>query len=183
MKLRPIEVDDLDILMKFVNNIETRQYLGGLLPNSRKSEQEWLEKVTIADPWKDGQLVLAVEDKKSGEFLGTISLFNISKQNRHAEFGIAIWNSEAQDRGFGTDATTTMLWVGFHVLGMNNIYLYVHGENTRAQRVYEKVGFKKIGVYREMVFSMGKFHDHIAMDILRSEFLERYPPGTLSGTP
>jgi RimJ/RimL family protein N-acetyltransferase len=179
VRLRALEMDDLDPLMKYINNVETRRYLGSQLPNSRKSEQEWLESSTTADPWKDGRITLAIEDKKSGDFLGTISFFDISKQNRHAEFGIAVWNTESQNKGIGTDATITMLWVGFHVLGLNNIYLYVHGENERAQHVYEKVGFKKIGVFRQMVFSMGKFHDHIAMDILKSEFFERYPPGTL----
>ncbi|MHA1906863.1 MAG: GNAT family N-acetyltransferase [Candidatus Thorarchaeota archaeon] len=181
--LRAIEVDDLDDLMKYINNVETRRFLGGILPNSRKSEKEWLEGASTADPWKDGRFVLAIEDKKSREFLGTISFFDISKMHRHAEFGIALWNTEGQDKGFGTDATLTMLWVGFHILGLNNIYLYVHADNAIAHHVYEKVGFKKIGTFREMVFSMGKFHDHIAMDILRSEFLEQYPPGTLVGEP
>ena len=183
VRLRAIEVDDLDVLMKYVNNLETRRFLGSLLPNSRKSEREWVERASTADPWKDGQFVLAIEDKKTGEFLGTTSFFDISKLHRHAEFGISLWNTERQDKGFGSDATTTMLWVGFHVLGLNNIYLNANADNARALRVYEKVGFKKIGVFREMVFSMGKFQDHIAMDILRSEFLERFPPGSIPGEP
>ena len=79
VRLRAIEVDDLDILMEYLNNLETRQFLGSMLPHSRKAEKEWLESASTADPWKDGRIVFAIEDKKTGEFLGTTSFFDISK--------------------------------------------------------------------------------------------------------
>jgi len=183
VKVRAIEIDDLDILMKYLNDLDTKRYLGSALPHSRRAEEKWLEGASTADPWMDGRIVLAVEDKKTGEFLGTVSLFDISKQNRHAELGIALWNPEGRDKGCGTDAVNVMLWIGFQVLGLNNIYLYALSNNVRAIRVYEKVGFKHIGIFREMLYTMGKFQDMVAMDILQSEFLKRFPPGTLVGNP
>ncbi|MFW9932157.1 MAG: GNAT family N-acetyltransferase [Candidatus Thorarchaeota archaeon] len=177
--LRALEMEDLDSLMKFINNVETRQYLGSLLPNSRLSEEKWLEGASTADPWKDGKIVFAIVEKTSQELLGTASLFSISKAHGHAEFGISIWNPEGRDKGYGTDAALVTLWVGFHVLGLNNIYLYALEHNTRAIRTYEKAGFKKIGVFREHMYSMGKFQNAIAMDILKDEFMKKYPPGTM----
>ncbi|MHA1637433.1 MAG: GNAT family N-acetyltransferase [Candidatus Thorarchaeota archaeon] len=181
IRLRALELDDLDIILKYWNHVEIRRYLGSMIPMSRKAEQEWLERATVSNPWKDGSFVLAIEEKETCEFLGTISLFDISKQNRHAEFGIAIHNPENLSKGYGTDATQTMLWIGFHVLGLNNIYLYALVGNKRAIRSYEKAGFKKIGVFRKMTYSMGKFQDLVAMDILSEEFLEKFPPGTQTG--
>lgn len=176
--LRSIEMNDLDVLMKYINNVDTRRYLGSLLPNSRLSEEKWLEGASTADPWRDGRIVFAIEERKSLTFLGTTSLFDISRAHRHAELGISIWNPEGRNKGYGTDATLVTLWVGFHVLGLNNIYLYALEHNKRALRTYEKAGFKKIGIFREHMYSMGTFQNAIAMDILREEFLERYPPGT-----
>ncbi|MDF1538310.1 MAG: GNAT family protein [Candidatus Thorarchaeota archaeon] len=183
VKVRAIEMDDLDILMKYLNDLDTKRFLGSALPRSRKAEEQWLEGSSTADPWKDGRIQLAVEDKKTGKFLGTVSLFDISKQNRHAELGIALWNPEGRDKGYGTDTMNVLLWIGFHILGLNNIYLYALSSNTRAIHVYEKVGFKHIGVFREMLYSMGKFQDVVAMDIVQKEFLEQFPPGTLPGNP
>jgi RimJ/RimL family protein N-acetyltransferase len=67
------------------------------------------------------------------------------------------------------------------VLGLNSIYLYTLAHNVRAQRAYQKAGFKKAGVYRQMMFVEGKFNDAIAMDILKDEFFELYPPGSRVG--
>ena len=179
--LRALESDDLDIILKYWNNVEIRRYLGSLLPMSRSTEKEWLERATKSDPWRDGEIVFAIENKETREFLGTASLFDISKQNRHAEFGIAIHNPENLGKGYGTDATMVILWIGFHVLGLNNVYLYALSNNNRAIRAYEKAGFKKIGSFRKMVFSMGKFEDLLAMDILQEEFFEKFPPGSPIG--
>jgi RimJ/RimL family protein N-acetyltransferase len=183
VKLRAPEMDDLDDVMKHWNTLEMRRFLGNAIPASRSAEQKWLERATTLNPWKDGQLTLIIEDKKSGAFLGSTSLFDISKQSSSAEFGIAIHNPENFGKGYGTDATRVTLWVGFHVLGLNSIRLITMMKNERAQRAYEKTGFKKAGVYRQFSFVQGKFEDFMIYDILKEEFLELYPPGTTVGTP
>ena len=133
------------------------------------------------DPWKDGGIVLAIEDKSTNSFLGTTSFFGISKQHQRAEFGIAIHNPENFGKGFGTDATKVMLWFGFHILGLNTIVLETLEKNKRAQRAYEKAGFKRIGIFRQASYMAGTFNDHVIMDITREDFLKEYPPGTQIG--
>ena len=181
VRLRALEMEDLDIIMSHWNNLELRQYLTNQIPMSRNAERQWLERSTTMDPWRDGGMTLAIEDKKTGDFLGTVGLFDISKQNRRAEFGIAIHKPENLGRGYGTDATRVMLWVAFHILGLNSVCLITLDFNERGQRAYEKAGFKKAGVYRKAVFVKGTFHDFILMDILKEEFLKDYPPGTEVG--
>jgi diamine N-acetyltransferase len=183
VNLRALEIEDLDSIMENWNNLEMRRFLATVWPMSRNTEREWLERATTADPWRDGKLVLAIEDKKTREFLGTISLFDISKQSQRAEFGIAIHNPENFGKGYGTDATRVMLWVGFHILGLNSIFLLTLDDNERAQRAYEKAGFKRVGTYRQATFILGKFHDFEIMDVTREDFLKAYPPGTQVGEP
>ena len=181
VKLRALEMSDLDNIMKGWNNFEMRRFLAGAIPMSRNVEIEWLEKASKAKPWQDGALNLVIEDKKTSEFLGTTGIFNISKQTQRAEFGIAIHSPENWGKGYGTDATKVMLWIGFQVLGLNSVYLYTASFNERGQKAYEKAGFKKIGTFRQADFMGGQFHDLIAMDILKDEFLEMYPPGKVVG--
>ncbi|MGY5872147.1 MAG: GNAT family N-acetyltransferase [Candidatus Thorarchaeota archaeon] len=182
IKLRSLEMDDLDNIIRHWNNPEMRQFLTIQLPASRMIEHKWLERATTLMPWKDGELPLAIEDKKTGEFLGTTSLHNISPQRSSAEFGIAIHNPENFGKGYGTDATRVMLWVAFHVLGLKSVHLTTMEHNSRGQRVYEKAGFKKAGVYRQSVFVEGEFKDNLIYDILKEEFLDQFPPGTTVGT-
>jgi RimJ/RimL family protein N-acetyltransferase len=181
VKLRALEMDDLDIILKHWNNLELRQYLNSQIPMSRETERKWLERATVQDPWRDGGMTLAVEDKKSGEFLGTVGFFDIDKQHKKAEFGIAIHKADNLGRGYGTDTTRVMLWIGFHILGLNSINLITVDYNERAKKAYEKAGFKRAGVYRQGAYVKGAFHDFIIMDVLKDEFFETYPPGTTIG--
>jgi RimJ/RimL family protein N-acetyltransferase len=183
VRLRALEMDDLDDILKHWNNLELRQYLDNQIPMSKQAERQWLERATTMDPWRDGGMTLAIEEKKTGEFLGTVSLFNISKQHKRAEFGIAIHNTEQLGKGYGTDSTRVMLWIAFHVLGLNSVFLITLDINERGQRAYEKAGFKKAGVHRQAAFVKGAFQDFILMDILKEEFLKDYPPGTEVGKP
>ena len=183
VKLRALEMDDLDIILKYWNNLELRKYLATAWPLSRNAERKWLEGATTKHPWRDGEMVLAIEDKKTHEFLGTVSLFDISKDHQKAEFGIAIHNPDNLSRGYGTDTTKVMLWVAFHILGLNSVYLVTLDSNVRAQRAYEKAGFKHAGKYRQGAFMLGKFHDFVIMDATKEDFLQQYPPGTQVGQP
>ncbi|MFO7837835.1 MAG: GNAT family protein [Candidatus Thorarchaeota archaeon] len=182
VRLRALEIDDLDSIMKHWNTYQTRKFLYSAVPMSKGTEKEWLESASKSQPWKDGGLTLAIEDKETGEFLGTVSLMDISKQHSRAEFGIAIHNPENHSQGYGTDATRVMLWIGFHVLGLNSIFLLTLDHNVGAINAYEKAGFKKCGTFRKAAYTQGEFHDFVAMDILKDEFMEDYPPGsTIAG--
>jgi len=183
VKLRALEMEDLDDILKYWNNLEMRQFLATAWPMSRNTERQWLERATTMNPWKDGGIVLAIEDKKTNEFLGTVSFFDISKQNQRAEFGIAIHNPENFGKGYGTDTTKVMLWVAFHVLGLNSVYLVTLDSNKRAQRAYEKAGFKYAGTFRQAAYMLGEFHDFQIMDATKEDFLKAYPPGTEVGKP
>ena len=50
--------------------------------------------------------------------------------------------------------------------GFVRVELSVRADNTRAIRLYEKVGFVREGVLRDAVFVDGEFHDAIAMALI-----------------
>jgi RimJ/RimL family protein N-acetyltransferase len=175
VSLRALELSDLDDFEEHWNSWELRRTIGVPLPGSRR---EWLEFATKADPWKDGELHLAIVEKVSGDFLGSVGLRDISLPHRRAEFGISIHDPKNRSKGFGTDATRLMLWIGFHLLGLQSIYLDTFPDNEEAHRVYVKTGFKEVGVLRNTEFREGEFQNLLIMDILREEFFESYPPGT-----
>ncbi|MFW9817755.1 MAG: GNAT family N-acetyltransferase, partial [Candidatus Thorarchaeota archaeon] len=77
-------------------------------------------------------------------------------------------------KGYGSDAMTVLLDMAFSVLNLHSVYLWVAGFNERAIRFYEKIGFVNTGKLREMAYRNGQRYDVVTMDILRSEFLEKY---------
>ena len=94
------------------------------------------------------------------EYLGTISLKNISYKNRNAEYAISMRKS-AHGTGVAMEATKELLNKAFNELSLEKVYLNVLDKNCRAIRFYNKVGFKK-----EAVFEKHIRFDHTWLNLL-----------------
>jgi ribosomal protein S18 acetylase RimI-like enzyme len=68
-------------------------------------------------------------------------------------------------RGIGARLMDQALKQAF-ATGFVRVELSVRADNTRAIRLYEKVGFVREGVLRDAVFVDGEFHDAIAMALI-----------------
>ena len=170
--LRGIELSDADLIMKNFNNLELRMTLGGVNPASHEEEIEW-----IKSTW---------EGRKKGEtfefsicllddtWIGTTGLFAIDKQNRSAELGIAIHQKEHQGKGYGTDAIITLCGFGFRHLNLHSIHLKYFDFNIAGEKSYPKAGFQVTGREREVYFRDGVYRDMMRMDILASEWFEKF---------
>ena len=151
--------------------------MGSVLPMSKEQEEEW-----VKNSWKrrmEGTGHVFAVTTMDGEMVGTASLFGISKLHQKAELGIGIYPIENQNKGYGTDAVITTCGFGFLHLNMNQIHLWFLEENTNGQRAYEKAGFSNLGRERQGLYRDAKFHDLLRMDILKSEWLEKFPEYTL----
>jgi len=180
VRLRALEMTDLDDILKFYNTLELRRFLGPPVVRSRRYLEQWLLKVSVWNPWRDGHLYLAVEEKDTHEFLGIARLEDVRPPHNRAEVGISIYNPANRGKGLGTDAMLVLLGIGFHILGLNSIYLDTMEDNERSIKVYEKIGFKRVGLLRETEYIDGAHKGLLIMDILRKEFIEKYPNGTFS---
>ena len=171
--LRALEKDDLDSIMEHWNTFETRIGLGGVIPMSSMMETEFIE--SVHNRAKTGKAyIFAIEDNKTGEFLGTCGIESINNISRSAELGIAIHNPANHSKGYGTDTMRCLLKFGFNVLNLHRIELWVMEYNKRAIHVYNNVGFKEVGRKREAHFLQGVYHNIIVMDILEDEFRKIY---------
>jgi diamine N-acetyltransferase len=173
--LRALEMQDLDMMVAAQNDLETRRWGGVPVAKSRTAVERWLQLATVADPWRDGAVYFAVTDKQDGRFLGTVRLYDIKVPHYRASVGIAVHSTDERGKGYGADATRVALWVGFHVLGLHSVYLDTMEHNDRAIHAAEKVGFTRVGVFRETEFINGEYRGLVYYDILREEFDGLYP--------
>ena len=171
VRLRSFELSDLDKIMEDWNKIDLRRELGPVVPHSRKEREEW-----IRSTWQDRStgrsFAFAMDDIKTGEFLGHCILSNVRSINRTASVSIAIYKVKNRGKGYGTDAMRVLLKFGFDFLNLHRIGLNVFDTNPQAIRVYEKVGFTKVGVMRHTDFVEGQYVNDVAMDILEDEWRE-----------
>ncbi|TWD54323.1 acetyltransferase (GNAT) family protein [Agrobacterium vitis] len=70
-----------------------------------------------------------------------------------------------REQGLGLRLITTTLDAARN-MGLHRVELDVHADNTRAARLYEKVGFEREGVARDAVLIDGHYIDLIKMAII-----------------
>jgi RimJ/RimL family protein N-acetyltransferase len=119
------------------------------------------------------QNAFTIVDKETDLPIGNCGFNYEDVANRYAKIGITIGEKAYWSKGCGTDAVGLMLDFGFRVRGYNNINLNVYEYNERAIVCYEKLGFKRQGVWRDSLIQGEKRYDCIHMDMLAEEYFER----------
>jgi UDP-4-amino-4,6-dideoxy-N-acetyl-beta-L-altrosamine N-acetyltransferase len=166
--LRPVEMEDIDSFASWLNDQEVRQYLARTSPLNRIREKEFVEKLYE----DDREIVLGIVLKENDQLIGNIALTHISIPYRRASLGIFIGERTLWSKGYGTEALNLMLAHGFNQLNLHRVFLTVLDFNVRAIRSYEKVGFKREGIFRDHMYRNGKYHDVYCMGILEDEWRE-----------
>jgi len=87
---------------------------------------------------------LAIEDV-DGRHIGNAMYYNIDTVRREAEIGITIGERDYWGRGYGADAVKTLVISIIEATGFRRVYLKTLDWNTRAQRAFERAGFRVCG--------------------------------------
>ncbi|MBI2931807.1 MAG: GNAT family N-acetyltransferase, partial [Planctomycetes bacterium] len=166
--LRPLEVEDVPLVERWINDPEVNRYLAISWPMNAVREREWIE--GLYKEW--GSSVFLVVLKEGDRPIGNCGLHfdRADFPNRCAELGIMIGEKEFQDCGYGGEAMRLLCDYGFNRLNLRRIGLRVYAYNRRAIRCYEKAGFRAEGSLREARFLDGQWYDVVIMGLLDREF-------------
>jgi len=163
--LRPIEPEDLPIVMTLANDTELRGLTGGIRPMSRWDAERWLEKVRN-DPHR---LWFTIALKDTGRAIGEAGLLRIVHEWRTADMSLMIADRDAWGKGLGTEAARLLIEHAFGAMSLHRLAIGVVGFNERALRFWESLGFRQEGIQREGYFHGGRFHDFVMMSLLEGE--------------
>ncbi|KAH8799585.1 acyl-CoA N-acyltransferase [Flagelloscypha sp. PMI_526] len=106
---------------------------------------------------------------ETGEVVGWITSGLDGARNRSGRLGIVI-KQEHWRRGYAQEAVEGLLDYAFDNLGYHRMGLNVYAGNTRAIKLYEKIGFKEEGRIREVLYCNGLWEDSIEMGMLKKEW-------------
>jgi len=100
-----------------------------------------------------------------GQIAGLVQFWeDPDADTRHADVDILL-TTRLHDRGLGTDAMRMIVGHLTAGRGHHRITLTTSPDNARAIRVYEKVGFRKVGVTRlSERRADGRWHDELLME-------------------
>lgn len=170
VRLRPPERAEVPLYTRWMMNPALREYVT-VRYISLALEETWFERILEAmrhQPPTEMHFVIEVRDDSTP--IGMCGLHRLDWVNRNAEFGIVIGEPDYWGKGYGTDATRTLVDIGFTWFALHRIYLRVIEDNIRAIRAYERAGFKHEGVEREAMLVQGTYKNLLLMSLLASEF-------------
>lgn len=106
----------------------------------------------------------------AGRIIGESVINEIDWNTRCANFRIGIFRPENRGQGIGSWMVRTTRDYAFESLGLHRLELDVFSFNPRAERAYEKAGFRREGVRRDAVRDGDGYGDDILMAILEPEW-------------
>lgn len=153
-KLRDLQVSDADKMYEWMSDAEvTRLLVLGRHPHSREKVLDFIQ-----NSGKDRCNVHFAIATDQDDYVGTVSLKNISHIDRNAEYAIAL-HRDYWGKRFAEYATNEIIRYGFQRLNLVKIYLSVVSDNTRAKKFYEKQGFTKEASFKRHIYLDGALRD------------------------
>jgi RimJ/RimL family protein N-acetyltransferase len=166
IRLRALVREDREILRSFINDPDVLEYSNVYQPISDVQQDAWFESAMKSD----SQRWFGIETLEQPEIVGTCCLVDIDWVGRVAELRIRIGDKRVWGRAYGTEACALLVKFGFLHLNLERIWLRVFAPNTRALRLYEKLGFVVEGRLRRAWSLQGIVDDVIVMGLLRDEW-------------
>lgn len=168
-RLRPMRKEDKSITLPWRSDPEIIESIVGYrFPVTEVSEDKWYDSV-LNDQTRT-RAIFAIEDLQDNSIVGHLHLNNIDWIARTSSFGIVIGDKDKQGQGIGTEATRILLRYGFDYLNLRKINLEVTEYNERAQKTYEKIGFKIEGILKDQVYLNNQYYDIILMSLFNIDF-------------
>lgn len=119
-----------------------------------------------------GEYVFKVLDEDQS-VVGHVELGNVDRHHRSLRIGRVFVLPEHRRRGLGTQLMRAALEVAFDQLEMHRVELSAFDFNDAAIACYERVGFVREGVRREIFKSSDGYWSEIVMSILAPEWRAR----------
>lgn len=131
----------------------------------------WLfKRVVMGEVSRGDRLGFGILDEK-GEWLGTVELYEMGRTE--ATLGILIGAKDRWGKGYGTDAVKAVLEHAFTKLSLRKIKLKTYKHNIRAQRAFEKAGFRYVNApvaVPRFSFGLSPRQEFVPMEITKEEW-------------
>ncbi|RBI63740.1 GNAT family N-acetyltransferase [halophilic archaeon] len=165
IELRTVEEEDLEFLQATINDPAVREYLGGRPPINGRQEREWYEERCSND---DHTNLLVCRD---GEPMGSVGLHPKDQTEASAEIGIFL-AERYWGEGYGTEASRLVTDYAFRERRHHRVMARVFEGNAGSARIWEKLGFRHEGRFREAEFLDGEYVDVDYYAVLEDEWFD-----------
>lgn len=172
IRLEYFEKSDFDQLIDWIGDEHLLTNWAGSLfrfPLNERSLDWYIENSN--DIEKSDVLIYKVIETTSNTIVGHISLGSINRSEGSARITrVLVGNTTLRGRGICQGMMKAILKIGFEEMGLHRISLGVYDFNVAALKCYEKVGFVRDGLMRDVKKFNGGYWSLVEMSMLEDEW-------------
>jgi RimJ/RimL family protein N-acetyltransferase len=168
--LRSFRDDDLDALHEMRSSPEVVRFTYWP-PTSREQTRAVIEtRRQMNHLTHEGDaLVLAIEVRQSGSFVGDVDLTWTSLARQEGEVGVML-HPAGQRKGYAQEAVAALLGLAFDDLQLHRIIGRTDARNTSAARCMRRLAMRQEAHFREYGMFEGEWYDELVFAMLAHEW-------------
>lgn len=139
--LRQVGLGDDNEVFALRTDEEVSKYLDRPKATTIDEARQFIRKINdgvARDEW----ISWAIVPKDGGPLVGTICIWNISKEQSKAEVGYELMPTY-QGRGIMREALAEVVKYGFETMGLRTVEAYTSPNNAKSIRLLERAGFTR----------------------------------------
>lgn len=164
ISLRAIEPSDLAFLYQIENDENFWSVSNTQKPFSKFLLQQYLENAH-QDIYQAKQLRLIIFENNTQASVGMIDLFDFDPKHLRVGLGILV-APNFESKGYATEAIKLLTNYSFTHLDVHQIFANITEDNIKSISLFEKRGFKKVGVKKDWIYINKQFKNEILFQLI-----------------
>lgn len=166
VKLRALEMLDVELLYEWENNTELWEVSNTIVPFSRAILKEYIT-TSRYDIYTTKQLRLVIEEKITQAPIGLIDLFDFEPLHCRAGVGIFIHKSMG-GKGYASEALLLLKEYAKDILKLHQLYANIQPQNKSSVALFEKFGFEVKYLKNDWIRTVTGWSDELFLQCILS---------------
>jgi len=170
--LRPLTIDDFNILLPFSLNEPTLWKFSYQRADSEENLKKYIENALKCKHDKI-EYPFIVFDKRTNKYAGSTRYYDIQESNQNLEIGYTWYGKDFQGTGLNKHCKFLLLEFAFEVMKMERVAFRADNNNARSIAAMKSIGCTVEGVLRQnLPLPNGLRRDSIILSILKKEWFD-----------
>lgn len=140
--LRRIDYNDIDDLFEMRKDQRMNEYTDTKIDNTKDETRAFIDRMNKGidnNRW----IIWAIEHKMAGKVIGSISIWNISREQESGELGYGV-APDYQGRGLAREALLSVIKYGFDTMKLKALDAYTEENNFKSINLLKKCNFVEV---------------------------------------
>lgn len=169
IKLRALELSDIDTLYNLENDSSLWSLSNTLAPFSKYILKKYLEN-SVKDIYEAKELRLMIDLFSSGDFIpiGIIDIFDFDHYHKRAGLGVLI-DAKYRRQNFAYLALNLVIDYCFNYLNLHQLFCSIQEDNVASIKLFKKLNFEITGTKKEWLFTSDGFKNELFLQLFNKK--------------